>query len=82
MMIMKIENPPNLKAEYALAKGPDCIGCRTTKTRVMVSFGGLVPYGGDNRPSGTIDQQRFVDVFLNKAAAEKLYEDLGKALRE
>lgn len=70
----------NVKAETAVAFNGNCFGCQQTKTDVMVSFGNLIPYGGDNRPSGTIDPLRFLDVFLSKTAAENLYKDLGEAL--
>lgn len=71
---------PNFKANSAKAHGENCYGCKATHTDVMVTFGAPQPYSGANEPMGDCEPLRLVDVFLDRVAAEQLYQDLGVAL--
>ena len=70
----------NFHPKMAGAYPKGCKGCRDTGTDVMLSFGNPTPYGGDNRPAGPVEVDRVVDVFLDRAQAERLYRELGDAL--
>ena len=70
----------NFHPKMAGAYPKNCVGCRDTGSDVMLSFGNPTPYGGDNRPAGPVEVDRVVDVFLDRAQAERLYRELGDAL--
>lgn len=73
---------PNLMPKTANVYGKGSWGCKSTQTEVMLSLGGLVPYGGDNRPSGEVDPGRILDVFLSRELAEELLAGLGRVLED
>ena len=79
-MLVEESKIMNFRPETAGAHPKNCVGCRDTGSDVMLSFGNPTPYGGDNRPAGPVEVDRVVDVFLDRAQAERLYRELGDAL--
>lgn len=69
------------KSNSARAYGKDCIGCESTKSDIMLSFGGIDPMDeldGNNKKSG--DRKDILDIFMTEKQAQQLYNEIGKRL--
>jgi hypothetical protein len=67
----------------ARAYGNDCIGCKSTKSDIMLSFGGsdnMSTLDGNNKVKG--ERSGVLDIFISKIQAQSLYENLKSKLEE
>ena len=68
---------------FARAYGKDCMGCKSTKSDVMLSFGagnGLDVLNGNNEKIS--ERKDILDLFISFNQAEMLYDELGKIIKK